>query len=49
MEKWEYKVEWLDPYSIVEKLNNEGSNGWELVFLTEDEDEYYCIFKRKIK
>lgn len=55
MNKWEYKIMEIHIHYMQEVLNDEGSEGWELVtaykmrsaFYPENDcTDHYCIFKR---
>jgi hypothetical protein len=51
MQKWEYtSIRETDPDRLVEKLNDLGRAGWELVscVYTESYFAYVCLFKRPI-
>ena len=56
--KFEYKrVEWIDNPPVIEDLNQEGLNGWELIYadkyLVDPSDSiefvWYGVFKREIE
>lgn len=48
-QKWEYYTLWLDTYGV-DKLNEMGQLGWELLIVYKDDDKVFPIayFKRPI-
>lgn len=51
-DRWEYKIVFapitIEFSAFVHLLNHEGESGWELVMVAESDEDFRCIFKRKL-
>jgi len=53
MQNYQYKVVWVHYLVIVDKINEFGANGWELVSINScdaqlADEPYFATFKRKL-